>query len=311
MIPVGAPQDTASRPPVSDSARFTPHTHRMISQRARPTTVSDIPDAAQPAPDGITLRRVQTLAEYQECLAIQEETWGASFRELVPPAILMVAQKLGGVCAGAFASHGRMLGFVFGITGIRDGRLAHWSDMLAVRTEARGTHIGERLKHYQRDLVRAVGVETMYWTFDPLVARNAYLNLARLGARAIEYVPNMYGITGSPLHGGLPTDRVVVAWDLTRDDGHAPTSVRPGVLVNPVALDGLPALNGLPRAPRVRIAVPRDLEGTPNEHLAAWRAVTREAFLSYLARGYSVVGFRRGEPGELPYYELSRVVTTE
>jgi predicted GNAT superfamily acetyltransferase len=256
--------------------------------------------------DGVTIRRVETLPEYQECRAIQEETWGSSFRELVPPAILMVAQKLGGVCAGAFASNGRMLGFVFGMTGIRDGRLAHWSDMLAVRPEARGAHVGERLKHYQRDLVRAVGVDTMYWSFDPLVARNAHLNLNRLGARAVEYIANMYGsATGSPLHGTLATDRVVVAWDLTSALGPPQRASRSGVLVNRIAADGLPSLDELPQAPRIRIAIPHDLEAEPNERQAAWRAVTREAFLSYLNRGYQVVGFLRGDGRELPCYELS------
>jgi chorismate synthase len=276
----------------------------MISERARPTTAPATRDAAQ-VPDGITLRRVETLVEYQECLAIQRETWGTDFTELVPPAILMVAQKLGGVCAGAFAPDGRMLGFVFGITGIRDGRLAHWSDMLAVRPEARGAHIGERLKHYQRDLVRAVGVDTIYWTFDPLVARNAHLNLNRLGARPIEYVPDMYGSdTGSPLHGALATDRIVVAWDLARSAVPTQGAPRPGVLVNPVT-EGLPSLDGLRRAPIVRIAIPRDLEAEPNDRREIWRAVTREAFLTYLQWGYEVVGFRRGEGDELPYYELS------
>jgi chorismate synthase len=281
--------------------RVTPH---MISERARPTTAPATRDAPQ-VPDGITLRRVETLAEYQECLAIQRETWGADFTELVPPAILMVAQKLGGVCAGAFAPDGRMLGFVFGITGIRDGRLAHWSDMLAVRPAARGAHIGERLKLYQRDLVRAVGADTMYWTFDPLVARNAHLNLNRLDARPVEYVPDMYGSdTGSPLHGALATDRIVVAWDLTRSAAPAQGAPRPGVLVNPVA-HGLPSLDGLRRAPVVRIAIPRDLEAEPNDRREVWRTVTRKAFLTYLQWGYEVVGFRRGEGDELPYYELS------
>src|SRR5687767_8002792 len=280
-------------------------------QRARTPADPDADANAVRGPDGITLRRVSGLREYQECLAIQEETWGTGFREIVPPVILMVAQKLGGVCAGAFAPDGRMLGFVFGMTGPRDGRLVHWSDMLAVRADARGGHIGERLKLYQRDLVRAVGVDTMHWTFDPLVARNAHLNLTRLGARAIEYVPDMYGSnTGSPVHGGLPTDRVVVAWDLTRSPGGveragAAWAGHAGLLVNPVAADGLPALNGLVDAPVVRIAVPRDLDAEPNERRAVWREVTREAFVSYLARGYRVVGFQRGEGDELPSYELS------
>jgi predicted GNAT superfamily acetyltransferase len=277
----------------------------MISERARPTTAPATRDVSH-VPDGMTLRRVETLAEYQECLVIQKETWGGDFTELVPPAILLVAQKLGGVCAGAFAPDGRMLGFVFGVTGIRDGRLAHWSDMLAVRSEARGAHIGERLKHYQRDLVRAVGVDTMYWTFDPLVARNAHLNLNRLGARPVEYVPDMYGSdTGSPLHGALATDRIVVAWDLSRSVAHAPGALRRGVLVNPVAAQGLPSLDGLRRAPVIRIAIPRDLEAEPHDRREIWRAVTREAFLTYLGWEYEVVGFRRGDGDELPYYELS------
>ncbi|HJW48055.1 MAG TPA: hypothetical protein VJ726_01410, partial [Candidatus Limnocylindria bacterium] len=80
---------------------------------------------------------------------------------------------------------------------------------------------------------------------------------------------------------------------------------RPGLLVNPTASDGLPALNGLLDAPVVRIAIPRDLEAEPNERRAVWRRVTREAFESYLARGYEVVGFRRGQGDELPSYELS------
>lgn len=257
-------------------------------------------------PDEVTVRRVETLAEYRECVAIQKETWGTGFREIVFPTILLVAQKLGGVCAGAFAPSGRILGFVFGMTGVRDGKLVHWSDLLAVRPEARGMHLGERLKRYQRDLVVAVGVETMHWTFDPLVARNAHLNLTRLGARAVEYVPDMYGSdTGSPMHGGLPTDRVVVAWDLTRPPDSAPIAARPGLLANPVAANGLPSLNGLLDAPVVRIAVPLDLDSEPNERRAVWRDVTRQAFAAYLARGYEVVGFRRGQGDELPSYELS------
>ena len=270
--------------------------------------------AAVPDADGITIRRVATLAEYQTCVAIQEETWGQGFRELVPTAILMVAQKLGGVCAAAFDTReradGRMLGFVFGITGLKDGALVHWSDLLAVRPEARGAHLGERLKRYQRELVLAVGVHTMYWTFDPLVARNAHLNLVRLGARAAEYVPNMYGDnTGSPLHGALATDRFVAEWDLTAPvpNGH-PSTAGPAVLVNPADPVGAsaPALDGLPDAPVVHVAVPRDLESLPNEHRAAWRAVTRDAFLHYLGRGYEVATFDRGSDGAPPHYVLTR-----
>jgi len=206
--------------------------------------------------------------------------------------------------AGAFAADGRMLGFVFGMTGVVDGRLVHWSDMLAVRPEARGGRLGERLKHYQRGLARATGARAMYWTFDPLVARNAHLNLARLGAHVVEYVPNMYGdSTGSPLHGAMPTDRLVVEWDLASLDG-VPSDGVPG---DSVPADDVPHDAGSrDDAPRVHIAVPPDLQAVPPELRATWRATTREAFLAYLGRGYVVRGFCRAADGDLPYYDLER-----
>ncbi len=251
------------------------------------------PARAAAAPDGVVVRRVETLAEYQECVAVERETWGADFREYVPATILMVSQKLGGVVAGAFARDGAMLGFVFGMAGVMDGRPVHWSDMLAVRDGARGARIGERLKHYQRELARAAGAEAMYWTFDPLVARNAHLNLARLGARVVDYVPNMYGDdTGSPLHGGVPTDRLIARWDLGSDSG---TPVD-GVAGAPAMSDGSTA----------RIEVPRDFHALPAERRAAWRTTVRDAFLDHWRRGYRVTAFRRAPDDALPYYELAR-----
>jgi predicted GNAT superfamily acetyltransferase len=281
---------------------------------ARPDPGGAAHDGAPDAAGGVDVRRVATLAEYHECVAIQRETWGADFSECVPATILLVAQKLGGVVAGAFTAGGRMLGFVFGMAGVVDGRPTHWSDMLAVRPEARGAHLGERLKRCQRELARAAGAEAMYWTFDPLVARNAHLNLARLGARAVEYVPNMYGAdTGSPLHGGLPTDRLVARWDLgpgdgaPRDGAAAAGGPRPGALATPVAPDGTPTFAAPPPgAARVRISVPHDVDALAPALRAAWRAATREAFLAQLRRGYAVTAFRRAAGGDLPYYELER-----
>ncbi|MGH7545746.1 MAG: GNAT family N-acetyltransferase, partial [Gemmatimonadota bacterium] len=112
----------------------------------------------------MVLRPCETYAEYLECVALQKETWGADFTECVPAAILMVGQKIGGVTAGAFTPDGRLLGFVFGLTGTLDGRPVHWSDMLAVRREARGLGLGRQLKLHQREVLLARGVETVYWT---------------------------------------------------------------------------------------------------------------------------------------------------
>lgn len=264
----------------------------------------------------VTIRDLATLEEYLECCEIQEETWGRGFSERVPAAILRVSQKIGGVTAGAFTPDDRMVGFVFGMTGIRDGRLSHWSDMLAVREEARGHHIGDLLKHYQREKVRALGVAVMFWTFDPLVARNAHFNINRLGARPVEYVVDMYGSnTGSTLHGKMPTDRVVIGWELDR--AYTPTAgmdaPRNGdesaPLVNPLGGRGTPRLELSVGAPVIRVQVPHDssaLRASDEARALEWRYAVREAFRHYLAHGYHVNRFVRRGSDALPYYVFSR-----
>jgi predicted GNAT superfamily acetyltransferase len=267
--------------------------------------------------DGTVLRTLTTNDEYDEAVALQDEIWGAGFTDRVPASILRVAQKVGGVTAAAFDAQGRMLGFVFGLTGVRDGRPVHWSDMLAVREEARGKQLGEKLKNYQRDLVRAVGVETMFWTFDPLVARNAHFNLNRLGARIAEYIPNFYGSnTGSILHGALPTDRFVAEWQLTSPDRNTRDAAPPqrerspaGVARTAVVENGhVRVVEPMPDAHRVLVPVPRDIEallGASPDAALAWRLATREAIMHYLALGYQVTAFDRGSENDLPAYELT------
>ncbi|MGI8547904.1 MAG: hypothetical protein ACR2M1_11310 [Gemmatimonadaceae bacterium] len=125
----------------------------------------------------LTFRHVATLSEYEACVALQRETWGRGFTEVVPATILRVSQYVGGITAGAFDAEDRLVGFVFGITGVRDGRLVHWSDLLAVRPEVRDCGVGYRLKLFQREALLAGGISTMFWTYDPLVAKNAYFNL--------------------------------------------------------------------------------------------------------------------------------------
>lgn len=247
----------------------------------------------------LIIRPFQSHADRAQCVALQEITWGKGFTERVPAAMLLVAQKLGGVCAGAFDDAGRMLGFVFGVTGLKEGALVHWSDMLAVHPDAQGQKLGERLKAYQREKCREMGIATIYWTFDPLVARNAHLNLSRMGARAEEYVEAMYGEgTNSPLQGDMPTDRFVVAWPVDPALGAAALSEVPTgtpLVVGPDATE-----HALIDAPRVAVHVPRDISALAAADVALarrWRVATRRAFTHYLARGYHVAGFIADEHG--------------
>lgn len=247
---------------------------------------------------GIVIRELATHDERASAVRLQEATWGAGFTERVPAAILLVAQKLGGVSAGAFAPDGTLNGFVFGITGVKAGRLVHWSDMLAVRDGWQGRGIGRALKHYQRERCRAAGVETMYWTFDPMVARNAKLNLCRLGARVDEFVEDMYGAnTNSPQHGSLGTDRLIASWAVSTD----PTPLAgDGILLRdvPVAAgraDDAPAPGtALPSSSAVAVRVPANYHALLASDLAgarAWRMSVRRAFLHYLPLGYRVSAF--------------------
>lgn len=241
----------------------------------------------------LQIRDFESHADRAQCVELQELTWGRGFTEKVPAAMLLVAQKTGGVCAGAFDDDGRMLGYVFGVTGVKDGKLIHWSDMLAVRPEAQGMHLGEKLKAWQRDKCRALGIETIYWTYDPLVARNAHLNLNRMGGRVDEYVVAMYGeATNSPLQGDMPTDRFVIAWPVDPAQGAAPLDLLPADL--PLAVGADAAEGALVEATYVGIRVPRDISALAAADLATarrWRFATRRAFTHYLPRGYHVRGF--------------------
>lgn len=239
------------------------------------------------------IRPFTSHADREKCVALQELIWGAGYSDKIPPAILLVMQKLGGVTAGAFADDGQMLGFVAGLSGPKDGALVHWSDMLAVHPSARGQQIGERLKLFQRDHCERLGIATIHWTYDPLLARNAHLNLNRLRARAAEYVEAMYGeSTNSSFQGDMPTDRFVISW-----------AVNPAELATPLTAipEGTPLVVGanaeelaLVDAPTVAMRVPRDIVELVRTDLAfarRWRFATRRALTHYFQRDYHVVGF--------------------
>jgi predicted GNAT superfamily acetyltransferase len=248
------------------------------------------------------------------CVALQRLVWGADFREVVPQTLLDLAPRLGGIAAGAFDGD-TLIGFVFGITGLYDGRIAHWSDMLAVHPDARDRGIGGALKRYQRQTLLERGVETVYWTFEPLEARNAFLNFARLGGVASRYVRDFYESSDSPLHDTIGTDRFIVRWDLAspRVDARLNGTEKP-----PGAEDiaELPRANAVaagsgPTEPRldledarIRVAIPSAIQAIKRERpemAQAWRRTTRELFETYMRRGYEVREAVRVAEGEVDY----------
>jgi predicted GNAT superfamily acetyltransferase len=262
----------------------------------------------------IEIRPLRTLDELRACVALQRETWGDEFTDVVPVSILKVSQRIGGVTAGAFDADNTLLGFVYGLTGVENGRIVHWSDMLAVRPEARNLGLGRRLKEFQRRAVQKLGGVVIYWTFDPLVARNAHLNFNVFGVRAEEYVEEMYGETESLLHQGIGTDRFIVAWpvpDAERQqrlrETHAAGADRE-LLQAPILNPGNDVSQLRDVADAARIEVPADInemQRSDRDQAIAWRHSTRAAFQHALAAGLTVHGFVIDDCARRGYYLLT------
>jgi predicted GNAT superfamily acetyltransferase len=274
-------------------------------------------------PDGLTFRPLASVADFEACIEIQRQTWGRDFSDVVPLSILKIAQKTGGIVAGAFTVDGRMLGYVFGLTGVRsdrgdrgdrDSQPFHWSHMLAVTPAGRDLGLGTRLKLYQRECLLGLGIEEVQWTYDPLESRNAHLNFNHLGVGVAEYVENMYeGEMGSELAQGIGSDRFIVSWRIASErvalalrDKRAGSAepFREAPVVNP---DGVIEMGELPAASRVRVEIPENIQAVKAERpeaATAWRESTRHAFETYLARGHRVEAFYRDRAAGRCYYGL-------
>jgi len=163
------------------------------------------------ATEAVTIRKCETLEEMQTCFALQKEVWKFTDADLIPVRMFVVASKIGGQVIGAFAEND-LIGFALAIPGMRNGHCYLHSHMLAVRQPYRNRGLGRSMKFYQREDALARGFELIEWTFDPLEIKNAYLNIEKLGAIARRYNVDQYGITSSPLQGGLPSDRLVAEW---------------------------------------------------------------------------------------------------
>lgn len=243
----------------------------------------------------ITVRHVSTLEEYRECVRMQLITWGEDLA--TPSGLFVVARETGGQTLGAFAGE-KMVGFTLGLAGFHDNKPIIHSHMTAVLSEYRDRGIGRMLKLAQRNDALARGIHLVAWTFDPLELKNAHFNINRLGAVVKRYIPDCYGITESPLHAGLPTDRLMAEWYL---DSKRVTQILGGKAV---------------RASRdaEKIAIPADISERKQVDPATGTRVQsemRERFLEKIKRGFIVTGLEIG-PKEASYIlEREENVATE
>lgn len=230
------------------------------------------------------VRLCDGLDELKACVALQKEVWNFSDYDLIPLRLFVVAEKIGGQVIGAFYAD-ELVGFAMSIPGARDGKPYLHSHMLAVREDYRNTGVGRHLKLFQREDALARGFDLIEWTFDPLEIKNAWLNIEKLGAIVRRYNLNQYGISSSPLQGGLPTDRLVAEWWLRseRVESLLNTGKHPPVKAE------------------MTIAVPAEIytwKSAPHRHKAEQvQARNRELFLDAFSRGLAVVGYERDAIG--------------
>jgi predicted GNAT superfamily acetyltransferase len=234
----------------------------------------------------VTIRKCESLEEMQAAFALQREVWNFSEAELVPVRVFVVASKIGGQVVGAFDGN-ELIAFALALPGIRSGYSYLHSQMLAVRQKYRNAGLGRQLKLYQREDALSRGIELMEWTFDPLEIKNAYLNVEKLGAIARRYSVNQYGITTSPLQGGLPTDRLIAEWwmksrrvNIVLENEHRPefeTQIRIDVPAEIYAWKSAPA--------------------THDQALTVQHGI-REQFTHAFAGGLSVLGYERNGRGD-------------
>ncbi len=233
----------------------------------------------------VVVRRCEDSEEIQAAFAMQKEVWGFSDSDMVPLRLFVVALKIGGQVLGAFDGD-RLVGFALGIPGMRNGHPYMHSHMLAVRDAYRNSGVGRRLKLFQREDALARGVELIEWTFDPLEIKNAFLNIEKLGAIARRYNINQYGNTSSPLHGGLPTDRLTAEWWLKsrRVISLLETGKRPDYRIEEKA------------------EVPAKIYAWKSSHADRAKAAevqqrNRELLMNAFRRGLAVVGYDRDDQG--------------
>jgi len=273
------------------------------------TAAADALAAATAA--GVDVRELHDIAELRLAQRLFEEIWRPA-PDSPPPVtaeLLRALAHAGNYVAGAWAG-GRLAGACMGFLsapGSASAGAALHSHIAGVAPGTQRRGVGFALKVHQRAWALDHGLPLAVWTFDPLVARNAWFNLTKLAAVASEYLPDFYGPMTDAINAGDASDRLLVAWRL--DDPRvaaactgSPAEPDPEALRSAGAVvaldegrDGLP-VGGAADAPVLLVRVPRDVEGLRGRDPAAarrWRHAVREVLGGLLAEGATVTGFAR------------------
>jgi len=261
------------------------------------------------------IRLIETPEEMRDVEELQRIVWPDSETDVVPLHMLITAVHNGGLVAGAFVDD-QLVGFVFGFPGLEstpDGpRPKHCSHMMGIRPDQRDSGIGFVLKRAQWQMVRHQGLDHITWTYDPLLSRNAYLNISKLGAVCSTYRRSEYGDMRDGLNAGLPSDRFQVDWWINTRRVERRLGKRPR---RPLKLDNFSKAEleplysphsqagGWIRPPEhfsplegrlLLFEIPSDFGALKDADFTLardWRFFSREAFETAFAAGYIVTDF--------------------
>lgn len=254
------------------------------------------------------IRQLAAPAEHRAAVALFAELWRSPTGQ--PPVsadVLRALAFVGGYVAGAFmqeAADGELVGASVGFLGAAGGAGPPYlhSHITGVVPGLQGRGVGYALKLDQREWALRRGMASINWTFDPLIRRNAYFNIARLGALPTRYLTDFYGEMTDGVNAGQGSDRLLVEWPLDGEHaapGHEP-DVRPlveaGRVLLDVGADGGPRPAGAGAGGPLLIRVPADIEAlrrTDPGLARSWRAALREALGATMAAGHRVTGATR------------------
>lgn len=259
---------------------------------------------------GVRLRPLTSLRDADAVVQVMLATWG----EQIPRETIRALAGSGNVPWGAFDG-GDLIGYVLGWVAVdpSDGLHEH-SHMLATIPDRRHRGVGHALKLAQRASCLERGIDLVRWTFDPLVARNAHLNINKLGASCDRFHRDYYGSMPDAINAGDRSDRLVVRWQLRLPPASPPAPGDATLLVRSEGPLGAPeprAVGDVGREERVGIQIPADhaaVRASDPGLGMAWRDAVGAALESCLARGLSVVAFDPDREGGRPTYFLAREV---
>jgi predicted GNAT superfamily acetyltransferase len=275
----------------------------------------------------IKIRPIRTLTDLRKCHEIQRATWGFTDLMVFPYTQLISAAHNGGVLLGAYDGPD-LVGFVYGYLGMSGTKLYLFSQRMGVLPSYQSQGVGTKLKLAQRDQMLRQGIDLIVWTYDPLLGKNASLNIEKLGGFVRHYARDIYGAVNNPLQIGLSTDRFLLEWELMSDrvrERIRSAKPRPTAnlwlsenkyrFVNYAAWE-----SNLPRPMALDlelddnvllVQIPPDLNTIKRVDLGiarGWRESTREIFETYFRRGYVLTGFARSTEPHLPnIYKIEKI----